>query len=181
MAVRVFRSPMPVLPPLPVTVQLQGVLGSLEPRPQAQRARLIGPYSLGTGSETADGRCSVSSVRYMRLYAGPDRESHFGEVEVPLHAVDFAPPAPPLNLSSYVPAEPLAFASAAPGWQGDWHCAPRRQFAFYAGEVETEASDGEIRHLGPGSVILVEDTTGKGHRSRVVGFGGFVVIVQLPD
>jgi hypothetical protein len=34
--------------------------------------------------------------------------------------------------------------------------------------VELTASDGERRVIGPGEVILVEDTTGKGHRSKAV-------------
>ena len=71
----------------------------------------------------------------------------------------------------------------SPDWYGDWHPAPRRQFLVYiAGEMEAEASDGEVRRLGPGSIALVEDTTGKGHRSRVVGATEVInVIVQLPD
>jgi len=61
--------------------------------------------------------------------------------------------------------------------------APRRQMLFYlAGEIEAETSDGEVRRFGAGSVTLVEDTAGKGHRSRVIG-GGDVLLaaVQLPD
>ena len=47
---------------------------------------------------------------------------------------------------------------------------PRRQFVLgLVGELEVEVSDGEVRRFGPGSVILVEDTSGKGHLSRVVG------------
>ena len=53
---------------------------------------------------------------------------------------------------------------------------------YLAGEIEVEASDGEVRRFGPGSVTLVEDTTGKGHRSRVVGdTTALLAVVQLPD
>ena len=31
------------------------------------------------------------------------------------------------------------------------------------------AGDGETRYIGPGEVVLVEDTTGKGHISKFVG------------
>jgi hypothetical protein len=34
--------------------------------------------------------------------------------------------------------------------------------------VKITASDGESRFIGIGDVILVEDTTGKGHRSQHV-------------
>jgi hypothetical protein len=48
------------------------------------------------------------------------------------------------------------------------------------GAVEAEASDGEVRLFRPGSITLVEDTTGKGHRSRVVGDEEVVLaVVQL--
>ena len=35
--------------------------------------------------------------------------------------------------------------------------------------VHITAGDGETRHIGPGEVVLVEDTTGKGHISKFVG------------
>jgi len=37
------------------------------------------------------------------------------------------------------------------------------------GSVELEVGSGEVRRLGPGSIILAEDTTGQGHISRNVG------------
>jgi len=37
---------------------------------------------------------------------------------------------------------------------------------WLTGEVEFETSDGDIRRLPPGSVVLAEDTTGKGHITR---------------
>ena len=51
----------------------------------------------------------------------------------------------------------------------DWHPAPRRQYIINldAG-VQITASDGESRKIGAGEVILVEDTTGKGHLSKAV-------------
>ena len=50
-----------------------------------------------------------------------------------------------------------------------WHAAPRRQYIINldAG-VELTASDGESREIGKGEVILVEDTSGKGHLSRSI-------------
>jgi quercetin dioxygenase-like cupin family protein len=38
-----------------------------------------------------------------------------------------------------------------------------------SGEIEAEVSDGEVRRFGPGAVILLEDTSGPGHITRVVG------------
>jgi hypothetical protein len=35
--------------------------------------------------------------------------------------------------------------------------------------VRITASDGEARIIGPGEIVLVEDTSGKGHLSKSVG------------
>ena len=125
----------------------------------------------------------MRKMKYTRVYADAEGESHLEDVEVELKPTDFAPPAPPLNLSPFTPAKRFGFLHASPGWSGDWHPAPKRQICFYlAGEVEGEASDGEVRRFGPGDVVLLEDTVGKGHRSRVVGNQEAVMaVVQLED
>lgn len=122
-------------------------------------------------------------MKYTRLYTDEDGESHFEDVEVAFNSVDFASPAPPLDLSSFTPATQYGFLRAPVGWFGDWHPVPCRQMMFYlAGEIEAETSDGEVRRFGPGSVTLVEDTFGKGHKSRVVGDTDVLgVVVQLED
>ncbi len=122
-------------------------------------------------------------MKYTRVYTDKDGESHFEDVEVAFNSVDFAPPVPPLDLSSFSPATQFGFLRAPVGWFGDWHPAPCRQMMFYlAGEIEAETSDGEVRLFGPGRVTLVEDTSGKGHRSRVVGGTAVLgVVVQLKD
>ena len=44
------------------------------------------------------------------------------------------------------------------------------QFIFVLqGNLEVEVSDGETRQFGAGAVILVEDTSGQGHITRVAG------------
>jgi hypothetical protein len=122
-------------------------------------------------------------MHYVRIYADSDGESHFEDVEVSLKPVDFAPPAPLLHASAFTPASQFGFLSAPPGWFGDWHLPPRRQILFFlSGENELEVSDGEVRYFGPGSVLLVEDTTGIGHRSRIVGSDwALAAVVQLDD
>ena len=34
--------------------------------------------------------------------------------------------------------------------------------------VQLSAGDGEVRVIGPGEVLLVEDTTGKGHITKII-------------
>ena len=119
-----------------------------------------------------------SVVKYTRLFTDEQGESHFEDHEVRFESVNFAPPAPPLDISVFGPVEQCSILRCKPGWHGDWHPAPFRQLHFYlSGEVEAETSDGEIRRIGAGSIALVEDTTGRGHRSRVLGSSDVVIAV----
>ena len=73
------------------------------------------------------------------------------------------------RLSARLPATGIIFREVQPDYDLDWHPAPRRQYIINldAG-VQITASDGEARVIGAGEVILVEDTTGKGHLSKAV-------------
>ena len=108
----------------------------------------------------------MESIKYTRLYAGPDGESHFEDREAPLEPYRDEP----ASITQIVGAEGFNFRRNGPAYDLDWHPAPRRQFIVnLSGSVRIEASDGEVRVFGPGSILLVEDTTGKGHRSKHVG------------
>jgi hypothetical protein len=86
-----------------------------------------------------------------------------------LKSVNFAPPAPPINISAFTPAKHFVLLHVPASWFGDWHPTPYRQFFLsLVGEVEVRVSDGEARRFGPGSILLVEDTTGRGHTTRVI-------------
>ncbi len=113
---------------------------------------------------------------YTRLYSDEHGESHFEDVEIKFRSVNFAPPAPPLDLAEFGTAENCSLLRGPENWYGDWHPAPHRQVHFYlSGEIEAETSDGEIRRFGPGSIILVEDTTGVGHKSKVIGSSDLLI------
>ncbi|MHB8577468.1 MAG: cupin domain-containing protein [Dehalococcoidia bacterium] len=104
-------------------------------------------------------------MNYFRIYAGPDGESHFEDVEVPLETGGGQS-----QLSQLIPATGVIFRTSAADQYISWHPAPRRQFVItLAGEAEVEASDGEVRRIGPGTVMLADDTSGKGHITRGVG------------
>ena len=99
-------------------------------------------------------------------YAG---ESHFDKVEIEFAPADYVPLAAPLDLSPTLPADHFGFMRAASGWSSDFHVSSGRSMFFVlSGEWEVTASDGESRRFAVGSALLVEDTTGKGHSSRVV-------------
>lgn len=119
----------------------------------------------------------------LRIWASEDGESHLEETYFDFKESDFLPPAPPMRLTAPAEASSYFIARVPPGWEADWHIADVRQLAVYlAGEGEIEASDGTVRPLQPGDILLAEDTTGKGHKTRVTGSGEvLVVIVTLSD
>ena len=124
----------------------------------------------------------MTSITYDRLYSDADGTSCVQKnLTMELSTVDFAPPAPPLAVSAPEPASTYAFVTAPVGFVGDWHPSPKRQWVFYLrGELEYEAGDGTVWRVGPGSYMLTEDTSGRGHRSRVISpTPAVLVVVQL--
>lgn len=123
------------------------------------------------------------NAKYIRLYSDANGESHFEDVEVSLHPVDFAPPAPPPLLSDSKPSVRTAFLGGPAGWTGEWHTSSGRNFfVVISGEWELEASDGAKRTLRANDVVLVEDTVGKGHNSRVLGGeDSLALLVELAE
>jgi hypothetical protein len=107
---------------------------------------------------------------YVRLFADAQGESHFAEVTVDLEAADFAPPAPRLPFAALFPATRCALVGGPPQWDGSIpHPSPHRQLMCNVrGEYEVTASDGTVQRFPAGSVLLLDDTTGKGHTTRIV-------------
>ena len=111
-----------------------------------------------------------TGVKYVRIYSGPDGESHFGDGEMALADTNFAPPAPPFGVSEVETARGWQVVVLPPGWYGDWHTSPRVQvWLQLSGELEVEVGDGEVRRFPPGTIARLEDVDGQGHRTGVVG------------
>ena len=110
-------------------------------------------------------------VDYVRMYHDTDGESHFEDLALDLEERDFAPPAAPAMLASFEDASGTLVFGAAPGWRGEVpHPSPQRQvFCIMRGVVEVTVSDGERRRFSAGDVIVLDDTRGSGHSSRVIG------------
>lgn len=125
---------------------------------------------------------SHSTLAFGRIYADDDGESHFGALSFDMVERNFAPPAPPFWVSRMDEAVRQGFLVVPTGWVGDPHPAPMRMWIFLLdGEMEFETSDGERRALVPGSTLLLDDTRGKGHRSRVIGGNiATLAMVEMP-
>ncbi|WP_214370224.1 hypothetical protein [Pseudonocardia sp. H11422] len=120
-------------------------------------------------------------VAYIRLYTDAEGHSRFEDVS-------------PLGRTTGVVESDLRATFSEP-MSADWvvfrhvvheaddsrpHNAPRRQFIIMLkGECEVETSTGEKRRLGPGSVLLTEDTEGLGHITRRIG-GGDRLTLLIP-
>jgi hypothetical protein len=108
-------------------------------------------------------------MQYTRLYSAPDGESHFEVLESQFNETDYIQSAPPLKLSDSFAATQVRLMKAPALWKRDSHpSSARNLFIVLSGEWDVTASDGDARRFAAGDVLLVEDTTGKGHTSRVV-------------
>lgn len=104
-------------------------------------------------------------MRVVRLHTGSDGESHFEDLEISYEqAVEGE------HMAAIQAATGIQFRRTPAGYFSDWHTAGRRQYVItLEGQVEIGVGDGTKRILGPGDVLLVEDLTGRGHTTRVVG------------
>jgi hypothetical protein len=101
-------------------------------------------------------------MKVTRVYSDENGESRFDEIDVPLFnkgEIGY--------LSESVAVKSLQFRKVPPDYDYDFHNAPQRQYiVLLDGGVEIETSLGEIRRFQTGEILLVEDTAGKGHRTR---------------
>jgi hypothetical protein len=104
-------------------------------------------------------------VEVVRVFSGPDGRSHFEDI-----TVDLDDHGPAGLISGPWPATAVQFREVPGDYALGFHLAPRRQLVVnLTGSVELEVGDGTVRRMGPGTIILAEDTTGEGHISRSVG------------
>ncbi|MFA6752094.1 MAG: hypothetical protein WCR81_07900 [Fermentimonas sp.] len=101
-------------------------------------------------------------MKVTRVYSDENGESHFEVIEVSLFnrgEIGF--------LSENVAVKSLQFRKVSPDYDYDFHHAPQRQYiVLLDGGIEIETSLGEVRQFQTGEILLVEDTNGKGHRTK---------------
>lgn len=112
-----------------------------------------------------------------RLFTGTDDQSHFEEIEVPFEQrEDFG------LFTLPEPTKAVFFREIPPGWEYAWHNVVCREYVvMIAGRAEIEVGSGEKRVFRKGDILLAEDMTGQGHRTRVLGNQPWLqVFVTLP-
>lgn len=103
-------------------------------------------------------------MRIHNLYTDAQGQSHFRDIEV-----EWAEERRGSKLSKRLPANGIIFRETVAEYDLDWHPAPRRQLVItLSGESEIELEGGKTMRFGPGHILLAEDTTGQGHKSRAV-------------
>ncbi len=99
-------------------------------------------------------------MKTFRLYTGKDGQSHIEPIDL----------ARTPSWTKGLATTQISFRESPAGNFIDWHPAPRRQFVIIlSGQLEIGLGDGSKHVFGPGDARLVEDTTGKGHTTRVHG------------
>jgi quercetin dioxygenase-like cupin family protein len=94
-------------------------------------------------------------IRAYRLYTGPDGHSHVEIGSVPAGHVEDA--------GSILFQETPAHSSL------DWHNAPTTQYVItLSGVLEFTTHTGETFTVNPGEILIALDTTGTGHKWRLV-------------
>jgi quercetin dioxygenase-like cupin family protein len=136
-------------------------------------AGLAAVFVLLSSGQTG-GSAKHKAVMMTHLYTGSDGQTHAEEMEAKFSAGSRN------EVFKLINSTGAELHRAAPGTVIDWHTAPRRQYVItLSGQGELEVSGGEKIHVGPGHIDLVEDTTGKGHITRVTGTEDRITL-QLP-
>ncbi len=97
-----------------------------------------------------------------RVFSDEKGDSRFEEISVPLKdsgEIGF--------LSDLFSAKGIIFREVKASYDYDFHNTPRKQYLVLVdGGIIIETSTGEKRTFRSGQVLLLEDTGGKGHRTR---------------
>ena len=101
-------------------------------------------------------------MAFVRMYSGDDGESHFEDVALPPKGE---------TLITKPTAPKVTFLSFPDGRIAEFHTTDSRNYVmFLSGGVFTaELGDGARRQFRPGDVCLMEDMTGRGHKTWAEG------------
>ena len=104
----------------------------------------------------------MNEFKVTRIFSDENGDSRFEDIIVPMNAAG-----PIGSLSETFPVKGIIFREVEPTYDYDFHTAPQRQYIILLdGEIQIETSLKDIRIFGAGEILLLEDTTGKGHRTK---------------
>jgi hypothetical protein len=107
--------------------------------------------------------------RYTRIVSTDDGGSRFEDAQLHLAEQQVADGVPSMFVGGLSSSAAVVFLRSA-AFDSDPHPAPRKQWVvMLRGAIEVEVSDGTRRRFEPGDLVLVTDTTGRGHVTVAVG------------
>ena len=113
----------------------------------------------------------------VRVFTGDDGASHLEDVHYSMAKTRHG-----LIAENVQVTEISLYSAETAAGPGAFAPAPCRQLVIpLAGSVEVEASDGQRRTLGVGTILLAEDTSGKGHRLHDVQVPRLLLVAPLQD
>jgi len=109
-------------------------------------------------------------MKFPRIYADEQGETHIGVRDIPEHEAPLGPPPNPVGQMTESDAASAFIVFSAPaGTEVPSHNAPQPYICIVlSGEGEVATSDGKTLRLGPGEVLYCDDVSGKGHVTRSI-------------
>jgi hypothetical protein len=122
------------------------------------------------------------TLELTRLFADAAGRARFGTTSLPMSMVEFAPPAPAVEVSKPATATSFVFLRLPKGWTSDAHPAPSKQLmVILKGTLDVTVSAGEVRRFGVGDAVLTEDTSGEGHSTTCVDGEVVIAVTQYGE
>lgn len=120
------------------------------------------------------------ALAYSVVFSDSTDVTHFRDEELPWQLQQSSDPGHPGLVTPFLDAEKIGFLRISIGYSSDWHPAPGKRFVMVlSGIAEIEVGGGQRRKFGAGSILLVTDVTGRGHKTRVLG-NQDVLLVWVP-
>lgn len=103
-------------------------------------------------------------MKVTRIYTGNDNESHFEDLNYELlDSGDIG------KLSKKIPVKEMILRETSGQYNYNFHTTPEKQFIILLdGEIEIENGHGEKRRFKAGDILLAEDITGRGHKTKSI-------------
>ena len=97
-----------------------------------------------------------------RVYSDSNGDTRFEDISISLNDAGEIG-----RLSEALPVKTIIFREVEATYDYNFHNAPQKQYLILIdGAIEIETTLGEKRQFKAGDVLLLEDTEGKGHRTR---------------
>jgi hypothetical protein len=161
-----------------VTLESLGLKGKGD---MAQKSILAGALLSFVVSWNAGAAQGQQQLQYSIIFSDSRDVTHFRDEQLAWQTTQGSGNVP-IKVTPFLDAEKIGFLRLPKGYRTDWHPAPGKRFVMVlTGVMEVEARDGKRREFVGGSVLLVTDTQGRGHRTNVLGNQDvFLVWVPVP-